>query len=208
MNYAFKKVTALAGGAGSGKTTVAVNLAKSLPGSVVIDLDTVNPYFRAKDFAANVEVVAAEMSASNLDLPVIDFPLAETVAASERVIIDLGAGAQGAAVLGRFRRDLENSGFLPDLLFVFNAFRGLSAQDTAAELFAVEAASGIKCRALVNNSNLAGQASDEMLDFGLKFQKELEAKTRLKTAFSCTPNNLCRKESLAITHLVKLPWEE
>ena len=51
----YKRIIAVVGHYGSGKTNLAVNLAVDLKAAgkqvVLVDLDIVNPYFRSADFA-------------------------------------------------------------------------------------------------------------------------------------------------------------
>ena len=76
MNY--KRITLLCGHYGSGKTNVALNMAYELKeryGNVAIaDLDIVNPYFRTKDSAKELEekgikLIASEYAGTNVDIP-------------------------------------------------------------------------------------------------------------------------------------------
>ena len=75
-----KRITLFAGHYGSGKTNIAVNYALKLKREgkevKIADLDIVNPYFRTKDSAedlqrAGIELISPEFANSNVDLPAL-----------------------------------------------------------------------------------------------------------------------------------------
>ena len=76
-----KRLTLFAGHYGSGKTNIALNYARRLKESsaaevCIADLDIVNPYFRTKDSAADLEaagirLVVSEFANSNVDFPAL-----------------------------------------------------------------------------------------------------------------------------------------
>ena len=75
-----KRVTIFAGHYGSGKTNIAVNYAlalkKEFESVKIADLDNVNPYFRTKDSAkeleaAGIPLISPAFANSNVDLPAL-----------------------------------------------------------------------------------------------------------------------------------------
>ena len=70
----FKKITIITGEYGSGKTNLSVNLACEMHKSgstAIVDLDTVNPYFRTADFrdeltGQGIDVITPEYATSNI----------------------------------------------------------------------------------------------------------------------------------------------
>ncbi|MDE6934021.1 MAG: hypothetical protein K2P26_00275, partial [Oscillospiraceae bacterium] len=73
-----KRITLFAGHYGSGKTNIAVNyallLAREGKQAAIADLDIVNPYFRTKDSAAELDaagvaLISPRFANSNVDLP-------------------------------------------------------------------------------------------------------------------------------------------
>ena len=75
-----KRVTLFAGHYGSGKTNIAVNYALHLAGEgkpvCIADLDIVNPYFRTKDSAkeleaAGITLISPQFANTNVDLPAL-----------------------------------------------------------------------------------------------------------------------------------------
>ena len=78
MWYPNKKITIVCGHYGSGKTNLAVNLAMALAKNnervVLVDLDIVNPYFRAADSRAELEAMGVrcilpQFANTNVDVP-------------------------------------------------------------------------------------------------------------------------------------------
>ena len=75
-----KRITLFAGHYGSGKTNIAINYARALKRAgekvAIADLDIVNPYFRTKDSAADlqaegIDLVVSDFANSNVDFPAL-----------------------------------------------------------------------------------------------------------------------------------------
>ena len=130
-----KRVTLFAGHYGSGKTNIAVNYAlylRSLGERVAVaDLDIVNPYFRTKDSAAELEaagirLVSPQFANSNVDLPALPaeaYGLVED--RSSRAILDVGGDDRGAYALGRYTPFILEEGDY-QMAFVANPCRPLT----------------------------------------------------------------------------------
>ena len=107
-----KRVTLFAGHYGSGKTNIAVNYALHLAGEgkkvCIGDLDIVNPYFRTKDSAkeleeAGVDLISPQFANSNVDLPALPAEAYRLVEdKSIYAILDIGGDDRGAYALGRY----------------------------------------------------------------------------------------------------------
>ena len=106
-----KRVLLLCGHYGSGKTNIAFNMAQAIkreyPTVTLADLDIVNPYFRSKDSAqdleaAGIRLICSRYANSNVDIPALPPDLyALTDDRRMRAIIDVGGDDRGALVLGR-----------------------------------------------------------------------------------------------------------
>ena len=160
-----KRVSILVGHYGSGKTSLAVSLAKRLRESgkpvVVADLDIVNPYFRTTDHRreleeSGIELITSKFANSNLDIPALPAELYRIVEdKSAYAVLDVGGDDRGAVALGRYVPSiLEERNY--EMLFVTNFFRPLTRtpEDALDVLHEIEAACGIRITTLVNNSNL------------------------------------------------------
>lgn len=179
-----KRITLLAGHYGSGKTCIAVSLAKYIKkqgfDTTIIDLDIVNPYFRTKDSEKDlkelgVEVVCSEYANTNLDAPALPKEIYTVINDKSRhVIIDVGGDDRGAVALGRYTPDiLEENDY--DMLFVVNCYRPLTKtpEDALEIMREVETASGIGFTAIVNNSNIGDETSEEDVENSREYTKRL-----------------------------------
>lgn len=167
-----KRVTLFAGHYGSGKTNIAVNYAlhlkkQGLPVKIA-DLDIVNPYFRTKDSAAElekaeIELISPAFANTNVDLPALPAEVYSLVQNNAfYAVLDIGGDDRGAYALGRYRPYiLEENDY--EMVFVANFYRPLTTtpEDALTVMREIEAACGIKFTAIVNNSNLGNLTTPE-----------------------------------------------
>ena len=157
--------TIVVGHYGSGKTEFALNLALRLRTEgkrvTIVDLDTVNPYFRTNDIRKKLEalgigVIAPIYASTNFDLPAVP---PEIYAAFEKteeyVIFDVGGDDEGATALGQYKSRFDEAPY--EMLAVVNAKRPLTAtaEEMAESVRLIELTSRLKVSALVNNTNLS-----------------------------------------------------
>ncbi len=160
-----KRVTLFAGHYGSGKTNIAVNYALWLKNQgkdvIIADLDIVNPYFRTKDSAdelekAEIELISPQFANSNVDLPALPAETYKIIQNKQKfAVLDIGGDDRGAYALGRYAPAiLEENDY--EMIFVANFYRPLTR--TPNEAFEVmkeiEQAGKIKFTAIANNSNI------------------------------------------------------
>ncbi len=161
----YKRITLLCGHYGSGKTNVALNMAYEIKQSYervsIADLDIVNPYFRTKDSAKELEqkgidLICSEYAGTNVDIPALPQQMYTiTDDKTVRAVIDVGGDDRGALALGRIApKIIEENDY--ECLLVINKFRPLTpdAASTLEVMAEIEKAGGIKFTGLVNNSNL------------------------------------------------------
>lgn len=218
MEFGQKRVILLTGDYGCGKTNLAVNLAILLAekGKVsVVDMDTVNPYFRTADFGETltkrgINVVFPQYANTNLDIPVLNFDLESVISESDFTIIDIGGSDAGAYPAGRYESLLKSLGERLEMLYVFNMYRlcERSADEIVKTLREIESACRLKCTGLVNNSNLGAETTRETVAASGEFAEEVSEKTGLPIRFTCVTENEKPDEThLPIKRLVTLPWE-
>lgn len=218
MEFGQKRVILLTGDYGCGKTNLAVNLAILLAekGKVsVVDMDTVNPYFRTADFGETltkrgINVVFPQYANTNLDIPVLNFDLESVISESDFTIIDIGGSDAGAYPAGRYESLLKSLGEQLEMLYVFNMYRlcERSADEIVKTLREIESACRLKCTGLVNNSNLGAENTRETVAASGEFAEEVAEKTGLPIRFTCVTENEKPDEThLPIKRLVTLPWE-
>lgn len=168
----FKRVILLSGHYGSGKTNIAVNLSlylkKFRERVTLADIDIVNPYFRSRDSAADLEaagvrLISSAFASSNVDLPALPQDVyAITDDRGMTAVIDVGGDDRGALALGRWRDAiLEENDY--EMLLVINRFRPLTrdAASTLEVMQEIEAAARMRFTAVVNNSNLGNETTAE-----------------------------------------------
>ena len=167
-----KRMTLFAGHYGSGKTNIAVNYAlylKSLGENVVIaDLDIVNPYFRTRDSLeelnnAGIKLISSACANSNVDLPALPQDVYSLLdKREEKAIMDIGGDDRGAYALGRYADSIKDENDY-EMLFVLNTFRPLTRDvESALEvMYEIENACKLKFTAVVNNSNLGAESTDD-----------------------------------------------
>ena len=165
-----KRITLFAGHYGSGKTNIAVNFALRLAGEgkkvTLADMDIVNPYYRSKDSAqeleaAGVKVIASAYANTNVDVPALPQEMYSVTEDKARyAVLDVGGDDRGALALGRYAPAiLQENDY--HMIYVFNASRPLSrTAEMAREIMQeIETAGGIPFTAIVNNTNL-GRETD------------------------------------------------
>ena len=167
-----KRLTLFAGHYGSGKTNIAVNYALKLAGegkqTYIADLDIVNPYFRTKDSAkeleaAGVKLISPQFANSNVDLPALPAEAYRLVTdQSIYGIMDIGGDDRGAYALGRYVPSIKEEGNYR-MIFVANACRPLTrTPEEALEVMReIEAACGLQFTDLINNTNLGTETTPE-----------------------------------------------
>ncbi len=152
---------------GSGKTNFAVNLAREKVKAghkvTLIDLDIVNPYFRAADNVSEltslgVKCVVPDFANTNVDIPSLPPTVMGALEAYARdpdtvTILDVG-GDNGAVALGMYNRFFKKGEY--DLLCVVNMYRPLTedVDGTEAILREIEWSGRLCATGIVNNSNL------------------------------------------------------
>ena len=179
-----KRLTLFAGHYGSGKTNIAVNYAISLAKegkSVCIgDLDIVNPYFRTKDSAkeledAGVTLISPQFANTNVDLPALPAEAYRLVEdKSIYGIMDIGGDDRGAYALGRYVPAIQEENDYR-MIFVANCYRPLTRtpEDALEVMKEIEAACGLAFTDIVNNSNLGPETTPETVLASLEFVEQL-----------------------------------
>ncbi len=185
-----KRIYIICGHYGSGKTNVAVNLALNLkktnPNVAIADLDIVNPYFRTKDSAkelqaAGIRLICSDYAGSNVDIPALPQDMyAITDDKGLISVLDIGGDDRGALALGRIAPEIlkENN---YEMLLVINCFRPLTrdAQSVLEVVNEIECAAGIKFTGIINNSNLGVETTAEDVINSKKYAEEISKATNL-----------------------------
>lgn len=182
-----KRISIFCGHYGSGKTNIAVNYALSLKAQGIpvriADLDIVNPYFRTKDSAdeleaAGIPLISPTFANTNVDLPALPQELYSLVQQTHtHAVMDVGGDDRGAYALGRYAPYIrEENNF--DLFCVVNFYRPLTTtpEEVMEVMAEIEAAAHLPFTAIINNSNL-GEATT--LEDVLATNEKCEALSRM-----------------------------
>ena len=191
-----KRITLVAGHYGSGKTNIALNYARMLKraGSpvTVADLDIVNPYFRTKDSAADlqaegIDLVVSDFANSNVDFPALPKEIYALVADREtKIVMDIGGDDRGALALGRYVPDIKAEGDY-EMLAVVNAARPLTRtpQEAMEVLREIEAACQLPFTGIVNNTNVGAETTVETVLGSIPYADEIAALMGVPVRFTC-----------------------
>ncbi len=200
----FKRVTLFAGHYGSGKTNIAVNYAKKIKengfDTVIADLDIVNPYFRTKDSEQElnklgIELVCSELANTNVDTPALPKDIYRIIAdKSKYVVMDIGGDERGALALGRYSEDITDENNY-EMFFVVNPYRPLTStpEDAVEVMREIEAVSKIKFTAIVNNSNVGNDTTEDDVISCDEYINKLKQLTGLEVVMTTATKSVAEK---------------
>lgn len=220
-----ERIQIITGHYGCGKTNLSVNLALRLAEAgkkvCLVDLDIVNPYFRAADSRRlleekGVSVMASAFANTNLDIPAVPSAIRSVFDDRTRtVLLDVGGDDAGAAALGQFSNMIrEENNFR--LLYVFNARRPLTKtpEEALRILREIETASRIPAGELVNNTNLGPETDAAVVEGSAGYARELSRLSGLPLQFTAVKEGLPVRaermgtEILPVKIFVNPPWKE
>ncbi len=221
------RVIMFAGAYGSGKTEVAVNYAAGLAVSQsqlvsIVDLDIVNPYFRSREAALELEaqgihVVMPRNEMSYADLPIILPEIRGEIERSDgKLIIDVGGDDAGARVLSSMADAFASKGY--EFLMVLNAKRPFTS-DVAGSLKMmrdIEASSRLKFTGIVSNTHLIGETTTDTVLQGYRLAEEVSRAAEIPVAFVSVvaevaeqlDSNAMKVPVFALSRQMLKPWEE
>lgn len=183
---ALKRITIFAGHYGSGKTNIAVNYALRIAQTknkvAIADLDIVNPYFRTKDSEEilknhDIRLISSPYANSNVDTPALPAEAYSVIHDLDGYsVIDVGGDDRGALALGRYMPDILKQNDY-EMLFVINKYRYLTSTpaETLEIMHEIEASAGASFTAIVNNSNLGEETTEEVVLSSVKYSEEVSA---------------------------------
>lgn len=214
-----KRLTLFAGHYGSGKTNIAVNYALQLAREgkkvCIADLDIVNPYFRTKDSAkeleaAGIDLISPKFANSNVDLPALPAEAYRLVEdKSCHGVMDIGGDDRGAYALGRYvPYMLKENNYR--MIFVANLYRPLTrtAQDALEVMREIETACGLHFTDIVNNSHLGSFTDLQTLLDSQKFIDELRELSGLPVFMTTVRADLATQVEAHIPNVFPLHLQE
>jgi len=215
-----KAVTVICGHYGTGKTNLSVNLAADAANAgknvTLIDMDTVNPYFRSSDHAGmlrgiGVKVISPVFANTNVETMSIPPEMLSSID-DGTVIIDAGGDDTGATILGRFSDAIKSREY--DMWYVVNRYRSMvsDAETSAGMLNAIEAASRLSVTGIVNNSHLKEETTAEMIAGSMEYAKRTAELANVPLKFTTCSYDMAEQLSqigsmYPIRIYVRTPWE-
>ena len=201
--------TVVTGHYGSGKTEFALSLAMLLSATIndkiaIVDLDIVNPYFRSRErrdllaergIAVFGSVFSTEVTA---EIPALGADVRAPLENSEyRVIVDAGGNESGALVLNQFYKYLADDE--TTVLAIVNANRPETRDidGAAAHIAAIETATGLAVRYIVNNSHLVRETTAETIIKGHSLCERLCEATGKELWCDCYPEAIVSPDELS-----------
>ena len=188
-----KRIHIFTGHFGSGKTEIAINYAMKLAASgkktTIVDCDIVNTYFRTLDAkkqlnSCGIRVIAPVFANTNLEMQMMTSDVLSVFEQKDsEVVFDVGGDEDGAFALGGYKKFFDREGY--EMFFVVNTRRPLTqtADDILVYMSEIENASRLNITHIVNNSNLAGETSEEDILHGDREVRKICDKTKIDYAF-------------------------
>lgn len=221
----FERYTLVCGHYGTGKTNLAINLARDLArlqpqGSeaLLLDLDVVNPYFRSSDHAAElqqqgVRVIMPADAGMTVESTSISPEVYAAFDSTAPSILDLGGDDVGATAMGSLSSRLLETCDTYEMLYVVNKYRNLTAtpEEACELLYEIEHASHLKATGVVNNSHLMELTTEEDILNSDEFALETARLLGLPLVMSTVPRRLMQSEKMGnrypVERYVRSPWE-
>ncbi len=197
-----KRITAIAGHYGSGKTEFSVNLALDLKKEkdkvAILDMDIANPYFRSRERQKMMEAEGINVIFNTYgfditeDLPAITAALRGPLENEEfTAVVDVGGNDSGARVLKQFEKYFRRDDC--ELLCVLNANRPETdtVEGMLEHLHSIEIETGLKFHGLINNTHLLRETTAEDIVKGYKLCRQVSDKLGIPIVW-----NTCREDLL------------
>ena len=221
-----KRIVIFAGAYGSGKTEVAVNYAVQMAQHTqdpisIIDLDIVNPYFRSREAALEMEAFGIRPinplgEQSHADLPIIVPQIRASIESSSgRVIIDVGGDDLGARVLSSMHGAFETAQY--EFLMVLNANRPFtSTVDGALKMMHdIETSARLNFTGIVSNTHLIGETTPQTILDGIKLAQTVSLRSGIPLVFASGMDNVISQLNdkdvtvplFSLSRRMLKPWE-
>ena len=197
-----KRITAIAGHYGSGKTEFSVNLALDLKKEkdkvAILDMDIANPYFRSRERQKMMEAEGINVIFNTYgfditeDLPAITAALRGPLENEEfTAVVDVGGNDSGARVLKQFEKYFRRDDC--ELLCVLNANRPETdtVEGMLEHLHSIEIETGLKFHGVINNTHLLRETTAYDIVKGYKLCRQVSDKLGIPIVW-----NTCREDLL------------
>lgn len=208
-----KKIIIICGHYGAGKTNIAVNLALHFKEKYnkiykLVDLDIVNPYFRAADAKKLLEYHGIPMiipmyANTNVDIPSVPPEIYSIFNDGVNAVIDVGGDDSGATALGLVADKIARFDY--DMYYIVNKYRPLISNPNDAVDLArdIEGKSKLKITAVINNSNLGAETDADTVKESLSYANETAQKLGVPLSATTTVANITDGSYFIVKDLTK-----
>lgn len=219
-----RRITIFTGHFGSGKTEVAVNytirLARAGKNTAIADLDIVNPFFRTADVRGllenmGIKVIAPVYANTNVDVPSLPAEINTLFEdKSYHAVFDVGGDDLGARALSRYAGEIAREDYVHYL--VINTKRPMTRtpQEIEKMIMEIQDGAGIKVDMLVNNANLMGASTPELIEEASGIIGKVSEKLSIPVGLISGMEEVLRQykgepgiERLYLRKYINLPWE-
>lgn len=212
-----KKYNFFVGNYGSGKTEISINsaLAAADDGkkTILVDMDIVNPYFRASEHMdmlkeKGIDVVIPSCANTLVDVPSLPAEIVRPFQLDyDFAVFDAGGDPVGAAALGLLADRVGEHKDEIELYYVVNTRRPLQTtpEDILTMLRQIEGRCSMKVTGLVNNTNLSFNTTADVVLEGQAILKRVSELTGIPIAFTCVDRNLGHIEGIE-TEIIPLDF--
>lgn len=225
-----KSINIIVGGYGSGKSEISVNLARYLvlnradakESVSIVDLDIINPYFRSREAAEELEKIGIETinpkgAQFHADLPIVLPEIKGAILNNQgRVILDVGGDDVGARVLSSLAGAFKDDSY--EMMFVLNANRPFTAnvEGCIKTINDIEAASRLKFTGIISNTHLMDDTTEKDILKGLQLSKEVSVRINIPVRFLSAEESVLEKIDMNLIDIPVLrlnrsllkPWEQ
>lgn len=203
-----KKFIVYIGNYGSGKTEISINTAinENIKGkkTLLLDMDIVNPYFRASEHkkmleSKGIDIVMPYFANTLVDVPSLPPDIFKAFDGNyDTAVFDAGGDPVGAAALGILKNKFYENISATDVFYVVNTMRPLQSteEDIITMLRQIEDRSSLKVTGLVNNTNIALETTEDMVLKGQKILNNVSMETGIPVTHVYVMNKL--KNKLAV----------
>lgn len=204
-----KRITAIVGHYGSGKTEFSVNLVMDLKKQyekvAILDMDIANPYFRSRERQAFLEEQGIDIHHNSFgyditeDLPALSATLKAPLENKEFITVaDIGGDDSGARVLNQFRKYFitEES----TMLCVINANRPETdhVEGAVSHIQRIQMETGIKIDGLINNTHLLRETTVDEVIKGYELCREISQQLEIPIVYNTCVRSLCPELEKAV----------
>lgn len=219
-----RRITIFTGHFGSGKTEVAVNYAlqtaKKGKKTAIVDLDIVNPFFRTADVKSvlqekGIKVITPVYANTNVDVPSLPGEISAMFEdRSYSVVLDVGGDDLGARAVSRYKEQIVQEDYIH--YFVVNTRRPMTRTPEEIErmIWEIQTTARINVDMLVNNANLLGSSTPELLGEASDIIKKVSEKLSIPIGFISGMQEVLSEylgdadiERLYLQKNIRLPWE-